>query len=84
MFENVLPVEDEPFTANKADIGAKITHQLIMIQWPNEPVRTFATNYQALNNELLVSETFGKKIKDGDCLLYTSIQRSIFSTYDMF
>jgi transglutaminase-like putative cysteine protease len=66
VFENVLPVEDEPFTANKADIGAKITHQLIMIQWPNEPVRTFATNYQALNNELLVSETFGKKIKDGD------------------
>lgn len=65
-FENVPPVEDEPYTANKSDIGAKITHQLIMVQWPNEPVSIFATNYPSVNKELLESETFGKKVKDGD------------------
>ncbi|MGB4958231.1 MAG: hypothetical protein WBO36_02085 [Saprospiraceae bacterium] len=66
VFEQIPPAEEEPFAPNISDMAAKVTHQLVIIQWPNEPIRNIATSYESVNKELLDSENFGKRVKDGD------------------
>ncbi|MBL0100899.1 MAG: DUF3857 domain-containing protein [Saprospiraceae bacterium] len=63
IFENILPYKIEPFCVNPNDVGGKISHQLVSIQWPNKPVKIIATNYESFNKELLESVSFGKKVK---------------------
>ena len=66
IYENLPSIGDEPYIANKSDIKAKITHQLILIDWPGQMIRNIATDYQGLSKSLLESSDFGSIIKGGD------------------
>lgn len=65
-YENLPPVEKEPYTANYSDQQAKITHQLIIIEWPGEIPKPIATDYNNFSKSLLESSSFGGIIKKGD------------------
>ena len=66
VFENIPPVEIEAYLANKSDIQAKITHQLILINWPGEMIKKIATDYPNFSKSLLESSSFGVVLKNGD------------------
>ena len=65
-FENIPPLEIEPFMSNISDSQGKITHQLIQINWPGEPLKNIAIDYANITLELLDSPSFGKYLNDGD------------------
>ena len=64
VFEDILPVESEPYTNNKIDNQARITFQLIHVEFPNRSREFIASSYQKLNEELMESYVFGRILKD--------------------
>ena len=53
---------------NRSDIPSRIEFQLISTNFPNSGVNEIAGNYTKFNNELVESESFGKRLKNGGFL----------------
>ncbi|MBK9734553.1 MAG: DUF3857 domain-containing protein [Saprospiraceae bacterium] len=90
-FTNIAAQEVEPLMVNIEDSRAKVTHQLITVQFPNSVLQTFAGSYDKFNLELLENENFGSRIKDGDFIEKiiatkdtSNLQTLATKTYDYF
>ncbi|MBK8053943.1 MAG: hypothetical protein IPK35_11905 [Saprospiraceae bacterium] len=64
--ENIPPIENEPYSVNTSDQMAKITHQLILVDWPGEMIKNIAIDYPNFTKSLLDDSNFGNVLKKGD------------------
>lgn len=64
--KNVLPVQDEPFMNNKADIPCRLEFQLMSVQMPHQPVEYVAGTYEKFTNELMDRSDFGLALNRGN------------------
>ncbi|MEP2773135.1 MAG: DUF3857 domain-containing protein [Fulvivirga sp.] len=63
---NIPPIEEEPYMTNKGDVPSRLEFQLVSTQFPNSPVEMVAGNYEKFNHELLASNSFGQRLKNGN------------------
>ena len=61
--ENVMPLEEEPFTTIAKDNVAKISFQLTKSYMPG---RNRLTSWKQLNREMLRNQQFGRVLEDGN------------------
>ncbi len=63
--ENVPPLEEEPYQANRVDLPSRLEFQLVSYEVPGQVAQSFAGNYETFNRELLKHDFFGKKLSQG-------------------
>jgi len=66
VFENIPAFKPEEYCDNPEAGKAKITNQLVIIAYPNEPIKDMATSFEKLNAHLMEDEDFGKKFRNND------------------
>ena len=60
VFENIPAFKTEKFCNNPELSRSKISNQLVLISFPDEPIKDMATSYEKINANLMEDNEFGK------------------------
>lgn len=60
--ENVPAIKEEAFVNNIKNYIASVEHELVSIQYPNEPFRNFATDWETVTRNIYENENFGNEL----------------------
>ncbi len=60
---NVSAIKDEGYVNNVENYQSMILHELAGIRYPNEPYKSFATDWDAVTKNIYENENFGSELK---------------------
>lgn len=60
--QNVPALKDESFVNNINNYTSSITHELSMTRYPNQPFKTFSTDWESVTKTIYDSESFGTEL----------------------
>lgn len=74
--ENIPAIKDEAFVNNIKNYISSIEHELMSVQYPNQPAKNFATDWETVVKKIYENEDFGNELnktgyfeKDIDAIL---------------
>ena len=59
---NVMPIKDESYVRNIANYVSSVSHELVSIQYPNEPFKLLSTSWDEVAKTINSTDTFGGEL----------------------
>ena len=63
VLDNLPAMKNERFTNNINNYTASIEHEISMIKWPNQPLKTLSTNWEDVAKTIYKYDSFGPELK---------------------